>query len=325
MIIDALNLFVRNFIVSPDLSINGIPLGGVKGSLKSLQKLTRIIKPDEILIVWDGPGGAQKKKSILKQYKDGRKPIVKLNRSNDMTDQQEQDNKVWQQFRLFDYLNQLPVIQMLEEYIEADDLIAFAGKCEKYKHWNKVIISSDKDFLQLLDESTVLYRPIIEKIETWKTVIMEHGIHPNNFALARSLAGDKSDNIDGIGATGLKTVAKCLPFFAEDKNYLITEVEDFCKNQIKEKTKLKFYQSFLDNIEVVKRNYSLMQLYSPNISVQVAQKMRYVTDNFVPEINLTRFEIMMIEDGFGKSNFDEMNATFKRFVRDYSEGKREND
>ena len=316
MIIDALNLFVRNFIVSPDLSVSGVPLGGVKGSLRSIQKLIRFIKPDEIIVVWDGPGGAQKKKSILKEYKDGRKPIVKLNRSGDMTEQQEQDNKVWQQFRLFEYLNQLPIIQMLEEHIEADDLIAFVGKCEKYKTWNKVIVSSDKDFLQLMDETTVLYRPIVEKIETWKSVLAEHNIHPNNFALARSLAGDKSDNIDGIGGVGLKTVAKCLPFLSEEKNYLIDEIAVVCSDKIAKKTKLKFYQLFLDNIELVKRNYSLMQLYSPNISVQTAQKMRYITDNFEPEINQTKFKVMMVEDGFDLA-YDETYAVLNRFVRDH--------
>lgn len=317
MLVDALNLFIRNFIVDPSLSISGNPLGGVKGSLKSLQKLMRVVKPDEIIIVWDGPGGSKKKKMTFKEYKDGRKPI-RLNRSIEgMTEDQELQNKVWQQFRLFEYLNQVPVIQALEQDIEADDLIAFIRNCPKYTDWAKIIVSSDKDFIQLLDDKTMLYRPIQDEVKTWKTVVAEYGIHPLNFALARALAGDKSDNIDGVRGIGLKTVAKNLPFLAESKTHLIDEVEEYCKKKIEEKSKLKFFQSFVDNIDTIKLNYSIMQLYAPQMSVQVAQKMRFVTENFVPELNLTNFKKMMNEDGFGDFNFDEMCLTFRRFVKDH--------
>lgn len=325
MVIDSLNLFVRNFIVDPSVATNGNPLGGVQGSLRSIQKLIRIIKPDEIVMAWDGPNGSSKRRAIHKEYKDGRKPVVRLNRSGDLTEAQESDNKIWQQFRLFDYLNQVPVIQLLEENIEADDLIAFVVRCTKYDDWHKVIVSSDKDFLQLMDKDTFLYRPIVEKIETWKTVITQFGIHPCNFALARSIAGDTSDNIKGIGGVGLKTVAKNLPMLGEDKTYLIDEIEEICNKKIEEKTKLKFFQTFIDNIDAVKQNYSITQLYSPNISIQTANKIRFATDNFTPELNLTKIQTMMIEDGFSKNiNFDEMNAIFRRFVKDYQESKDEN-
>jgi len=324
MIIDALNLFIRNFIVDPSIGTNGNPVGGVKGSLKSIQKLTRQIKPDEIVVVWDGPGGSRKKKSILKEYKDGRKPI-RLNRNiENMTEDQESNNKVWQQFRLFEYLNQMPIIQILEDQIEADDLIAFITKCDKYKNWNKIIVSSDKDFLQLCDDKTLLYRPIQDKIETVVSVVSEFQIHPNNFALSRSIAGDKSDNIDGIGGAGLKSVAKYLPFLVESKSYLISDIEIFCQEKILEKAKVKFYQSVINNLDKIKINYSLMQLYSPNISVQVSQKMRYVTDNFVPEMNLTHFQKMTVEDGFSEINLLEMYAMMRRIVRDHNQEKNEN-
>ena len=53
MIIDSLNLFIRNYVVDPSMSTNGQPLGGLKGYFKSLQKLIRDVKPDGIVIVWD--------------------------------------------------------------------------------------------------------------------------------------------------------------------------------------------------------------------------------------------------------------------------------
>ena len=79
LIIDALNMYFRAYIVDPSLSTNGQPIGGLKGFLKILQKLVRDTKPDQIVIAWDGAGGSQKRISIDKGYKEGRKPI-RLNR-----------------------------------------------------------------------------------------------------------------------------------------------------------------------------------------------------------------------------------------------------
>ena len=79
------------------------------------------------------------------------------------------------------------------ESIEADDLIAFACQLQDYAGWQKVIVSSDKDFIQVLDKETVLYRPTQEEVLNVNRVVDEYGIHPNNFALARAIAGDKND------------------------------------------------------------------------------------------------------------------------------------
>jgi 5'-3' exonuclease len=44
--------------------------------------------------------------------------------------------------------------------------------------------------------------------------VEEYGIHPTNFAIARAMAGDKSDNIEGVAGIGLKTVSKNFPFLS---------------------------------------------------------------------------------------------------------------
>ena len=72
LVIDALNLMFRNYIVNPSLSTNGQPIGGLKGFLQSLQKLIRETKPDQVVICWDGEGGSQRRKSKNKGYKEGR-------------------------------------------------------------------------------------------------------------------------------------------------------------------------------------------------------------------------------------------------------------
>ena len=65
---------------------------------------------------------------------------------------------------MIEYLNELPVIQLRFDEVEADDVIAYATQMEQFGGWEKVIVSSDKDFLQLCDGETVLFRPIQKKI-----------------------------------------------------------------------------------------------------------------------------------------------------------------
>ena len=65
IIIDALNLFVRNYVVNPTLDSKGNPVGGCIGFLKSLQKICKELRPHEVVICWDGIGGSQKKKKMV--------------------------------------------------------------------------------------------------------------------------------------------------------------------------------------------------------------------------------------------------------------------
>jgi len=312
MIIDALNAYFRAYIVDPSMSTNGQPIGGVKGFLKILQKLVRENKPDMVVVVWDGPGGSAKRRAIVKEYKEGRKPI-RLNRESNLTPDEETENKVWQQTRLLEYLNELPIPQFMFPEVEADDVIAYITQAEKFKGWQKVVVSSDKDFIQLCDDETVLFRPIQKEVLTTKSILENYGIHPRNFAIARAIAGDKSDNLKGIAGAGLPTVKKRLPFLFEDKEYSFQEVIDFCE---KVDSKVVFFDRVIENQNLIIRNYKLMQLYDPNLSRQSRQKVDYVFDNLGYEFNRTEFIKMMNEDGFGVFNWDDLFATMNRFVID---------
>ena len=217
LIIDQLNLFFRNYIVNPSLSTDGMPIGGLRGCIQSLQKVVRESKPSMIVICWDGQGGSKKRKLLKKDYKAGRKPI-RLNRAiRNLSEEQEVDNKIWQQTRLIDYYNQIPVIQFMFDSTEADDIIAYVANHKFLKEHEKIILSSDKDFFQLLNDKTVLYRPIQKEVLNEKSIVKKFDIHPTNFAMARAMAGDKSDNIEGIRGAGLATIAKRFPFLREEK------------------------------------------------------------------------------------------------------------
>ncbi len=313
LIVDMLNMFFRAYIVDPSLSSNGQPIGGLKGSLKILQKLVRETKPDRIVICWDGEGGSQRRKSMVKDYKAGRKPL-RLNRAiRNLTENEELENKIWQQMRLLEYFNFCPVSQIMIPHIEADDIIAYVKGLKYFEDWQKVIVSSDKDFYQLLDDNTVLIRPVQKEILNKNNIIEKFGIHPNNFAMARAMVGDKSDNLPGVGNVGLATVKKRFPFLCEEKSYSLKEVVDYCNNT---ELDLKAYKNVSENSKLLENNYKMMQLYSPFLSPKAKKLTRDAVQE--PEVTFNKTEVtkMMIQDGFGEYNWSSIFQIFNRIVLD---------
>ena len=311
VVIDALNMFIRNYIVNPMISTNGNPIGGAVGFLNSVKKLMRESKPDQIIICWDGAGGSQKRRQTVKEYKKGRKPLRKNYEVEGMSEQSEKENMIWQQRILMEMLNEMPIIQLMLDRVEADDIISMIAGSPKYKGWQKVIISSDKDFLQLLDGETVLYRPIQKKAWTKNTVIEEYGISPENFVIARAIAGDKSDNLAGIKGAGLATIAKRLDFLCEDNMHTLDTVYDHCSNI---DSKLKFYERIVEDWDTVETNYKVMNLTPPSISVQGRRKVNYALDNFEFELNATELKCASVEHGFGSYDWSELMAMLRGIV-----------
>jgi DNA polymerase-1 len=313
MIIDALNAYLRAYIVDPSLSSNGQPIGGIKGFLKILQKLTRDMNPDQVVVVWDGPNGSRKRKTMDKNYKEGRKPI-RLNRAfHNLTDDEELQNKMWQQGRIIQYLNNMPIIQSMIEEVEADDIIAYITQMKYYEGWQKIIVSNDKDFMQLCDSETVLWRPTVGEMLNKKRIVEQYGVHPINMALARAIVGDVSDNLAGIKGAGLATVKKRLDFLAEERFYTIDEVVEHCENA---NSNLKFYANVADNGALVEKNYKMMQLSSPQLSVQGKDQVRYSIENFECEFNKTEILRMMRQDGFGELNWEDLRTHLNKITRE---------
>ena len=158
------------------------------------------------------------------------------------------------------------------------------AKHQKYSDWQKVIVSSDKDFIQVLDEKTILYRPTQSQILNSKRVVDEYGIHPNNFVLARAMSGDKSDNLSGVAGVGIKTASK----------------------------RLKVYRNILESKDTVNLNYDIMQLSSPSLSAQTKERVISILNQWQPEFNKTNFRAMLIKDGFGEINLENLFEVFNR-------------
>lgn len=311
MIVDAQNQFIRAYIVDPSTSTNGMPIGGLKGFMKILNKLCREIKPDAVAVVWDGEGGSKKRRSMNKNYKAGRKP-PRLNRyQTNLTEEQQYENRIWQQTRAIEYLNETPIMQFYVPLVEADDVISLIKNQAVYRDWKKVIVSSDKDFIQLLDDQTLLFRPTQSEILNKTRVVEKYSIHPNNFALARAIVGDPSDNLKGVPGVGLPTLAKRFPFLAEEEEVYLDDVLNLCSSLLKE-TKVKVFQKILDHEQEIRSNYKIMQLSSPQISIQSKNKISQVCQEFEPMTNKTQLLRYMVEDGMGQVSFNDLYSTFSR-------------
>ena len=315
LIIDALNMYLRAYIVDPSLSRHGQPIGGLKGSLKILQKLVRTTKPDNVIIAWDGPDGSRKRKTMDKNYKQGRKPI-RLNRAfHNLTDDEEVQNKIWQQSRLIEYINEMPIAQVMIEQVEADDVISYICNMPHYKDWQKIIVSNDKDFMQLCSEQTVLWRPTKDELLNTKRIVEQTGVHPTNMALARAIIGDASDNLPGVKGVGFGTVSKRLSFLSEEGTYTIDDVIEHCEEMLEE-SKLKVYSNIVENKELIEHNYKMMQLYAPQMSIQSKTFVKESIENFEFTFNKTGILKMMIDDGFGELNWEDLKTSLNKIISD---------
>ena len=315
LIIDALNAYLRAYIVDPSLSTNGQPIGGLKGFIKILQKLVRETRPDQVVVAWDGPNGSKKRKTMDKNYKAGRKPI-RLNRAfHNLTGDEELQNKIWQQGRAIEYLNNMPIIQTLLPEIEADDVISYVCSMDYYKGWQKIIVSNDKDFMQICDDETVLWRPTQNEMLNTKRIIERTGVHPTNMALARSIIGDASDNLPGVKGAGFKTVGKRLSFLSEEKTYTIDDVVDYCHDQ-SENSKLKFFTNIAESKGLLEHNYKMMQLYAPQMSFQSKMHVKESIENFECDFNKTEILGLMRADGFGELNWEDLKTHLNKIARE---------
>ena len=312
VIIDALNMFLRSYVISPHLNKKGYPVGGTVGFLKSLQKVSRDFNADEVIIAWDGHEGSQRKRSMNKDYKGGRKPVRFNRRMIDLPEEEEAANKGYQQIRLMEYLNQMPVIQLVADYTEADDIIAHVVQSSYYEGWNKVIVSSDKDFFQLCADDISVYRPIQKKTLNKQSILEEFKIHPKNFALARAIVGDKSDNLPGVKGAGLKTVAKRFPYLIREDVYEVSDIMRDCAMQAK---KMKIHENIGSSEQLLKDNYKIMQLYYPNIRPINRAMIDKAIQDFEPFFAKIKFTQMLFEDDAGHLNFNDLQTVFRRIKR----------
>ena len=312
LIVDGLNTFIRSFAVNPALNEDGLHIGGMVGFMKSVRYSCDILKPSRCIIVFDGKGGSKRRQKIYPEYKGTRKVKRRLNRNVDWgtAPADEQQSMRQQMGRLIEYLEQLPLTLVSVDGIEADDTMAYISQ-QLLPKSDCILMSTDKDFLQLVDDRVKVWSPTKKKLYNKQAVLEEYGIHSQNILTYRILDGDKSDNIGGIKGAGLKTVKKFLPGILDDQKFTAKDLLDFVK---KSDGKIKFLENIKKSSNLIKRNYLLMQLNDVDIPNHTKMKIQGAVNGKVPQLIKYKFQTMFIKDKL-QSNIKNFDSWVMEFVR----------
>jgi DNA polymerase-1 len=279
LLIDGLNLFFRNFSAINTINSQGIHIGGLGGFFRSLGALIRTIEPTQVYVVFDGVDSSSNRKNIIPEYKSGRN-MVRLTK-HELFDnlEEENDSKIEQIVRIIQYLKTLPVKTVSLSRVEADDVIAYLSSTLPSHPEDRVfIVSSDKDYLQLISKKVTVYRPIEKEYYTEDTVVEKFGVTPHNFLLYKLLMGDNSDGITGIKGLGLKGLLKRFPELAE-QDMSFDDLIDISERKMKDHV---IYSRVVHDIAGLKNKYMIMDLSNPMMSEQDKSNV----DKFVKETQL---------------------------------------
>lgn len=290
LFIDGTNFLIRGLSASTALSFDGDPIGGLQSVLNALKRICEATRPNSVVVVFDGEGGSLKRREIFKEYKSQRKPI-KL-RTNYLDPKDVEQNVHFQFNKLLELLECLPVHIIRLKNVEADDVIAYL--CAHFPEDQRIVASGDKDFYQLLNEKTIIYSANKKILITTKDCIEEFGIHPNNFALAKAIVGDKSDNIKGIRGMGFKTLTKLFPEMKNTQPIDLVGLFQTCTEKVVQSPK---YQSILNDRDLIMINLRLVQLQDSIMAIQNIQRVKEILDQRV-SFNPTAFRLRMIENRF---------------------------
>ena len=291
LLIDGLNLFFRNFAMMNMINPDGVHIGGLGGFFRSLGAMIRKIEPTEVYVVFDGAGSSNNRKNLLPEYKSGRN-LQRITNWEVFEDQgEENDSKVDQIVRIIQYLKTLPVRTVSIDKVEADDIIAHYAKTLPKKKEDKVfIISSDKDFLQLINENVIVYRPMEKEYYTEETMMEKYKMSPSNFIILKTLLGDNSDKIKGVKGLGDKGLLKKFPELME-KDMTLDDIYNICESKFKDHV---VYARIVQGIEELEKNYKVMDLSNPMIDendekylnkVANSQNLEYLPEQFVQMYN----------------------------------------
>ena len=295
LIIDGLNLFFRNFAMLNIVNEHGVHIGGLGGFLRSLGTLINAIDPTSMYIVFDGENSSMNRKNILSEYKSGRhiSRITNWEIFEDVGD--EHDAKVDQIVRLIDYLKCLPVKTIALDKVEADDIIAHLAQTITNNNANSraFIVSSDKDFIQLVSDKICVYRPIEKDYYNRDTIVDKFRVLPENFILYKVLMGDASDKVPGIKGLGIKKLHKLFP----ELNERILTLDDIINIAAEKHKEHVIYSRVVFDEANLRKNYKIMDLHNPMMD---DLEKKYIEDQIkeqTPVLNVVPFLKFYQEDG----------------------------
>ena len=223
MLIDGSSLIFRAFFSLPNLSNNdGVMTNGVYGFLTMYRNAFDKYKPDYVLVAFD----RSSKTFRNDEYKD-----YKANR--DKT-----PNELSYQFGILkDVLDSMGVKYTDLDGFEADDIVGTYARMAKEAGDEAVLITGDRDYLQLVDDNILVYltkKGVSDTVEyTVDKIKEEYGITPKQLIDVKGLMGDKSDNIPGVDGIGEKRALEFIRKYGSIEN-LYDNLDDISGKKTKE-------------------------------------------------------------------------------------------
>ena len=194
MLIDGSSLIFRAFFALPKLTNNdGVMTNGVYGFLTMYQNAFDKYNPDLVLVAFD----RSSKTFRHEEFKDYKATRDKM------------PSELSYQFGILkDILDSMGVAYTDLDGFEADDIVGTYAQMGQEAGYDVVIITGDRDYLQLVDENITLYltrKGISDMVEyNLSTIKEEFGLTPKQLIDVKGLEGDKSDNIPGVDGIGPK-------------------------------------------------------------------------------------------------------------------------
>ena len=281
LVVDAMNTLIRSFSLLKAMNPSGAHIGGLVGFLRSLGYVTRIFDPTRVIIVWDGKGGSANRKNIDPNYKAQRATSRITHWGLYDTKEEETEALIGQLYRTQDYLDCLPVHQLVMDKLEADDIMAWIAKKASTSNVKKcTIVSSDKDFLQLVDDTIEVYAPVKKKTFTKDNIFQELKVLPENYNIVKALTGDNSDNLQGVKGLGIKTIIAEFPKLLTEKTNL-----DYVYKVAEEKLDGKI----IHNWRKVETNFELMDLHITALDDKEKEYVNEILNSPVPDLQTGAF------------------------------------
>jgi 5'-3' exonuclease len=301
LIVDGNNLLKIGFHGVKDFYNNGEHIGGTWYFLNTIRKFLEETNFNKVMVFWDSDTNSSQRKLIYPKYK--------MNRKSSPNDEEKTDSFNKQKTRVKQYLEEMFIRQLEVENSEADDLIAYY--CQISLDEEKTIFSSDKDLTQLISEKVLIYSPNLKSYYRFGDNIKfkDCSIPHYNVMTFKILAGDTSDNIDGISLMGEKTLIKFFPEIL-DSEISLTDILTKGELLLKEQQKNVVLGNLLSGKtkegimgdDFFKINKKLVDLSEPLINEEGKEMVReYYSESMDPDgrghRNLIR---MMMDDGFFK-------------------------
>jgi len=270
LVIDGLNTFLRAFAAIGWVDKNLSHIGGLTGFLRSLGYAIKLVRPTRVIIVFDGKGSSTNKRYIYPEYKANR-GLKKITTWEVFETQQDESDAIKGQIiRLVEYLKTLPVDLISIDKIEADDVI---GWMTSQLDGKITIMSSDRDYLQLVSDRITVYSPTKKKFYEPQMVLEEFGVTPKNFLTQKVLLGDSGDNVPGVKGLGSKTMLKLFPELGTHAEISLDEVLEKCEGKTKAMENIRNFEHQL------RINKQLMDLKDPNIPEEGKEEIKSVLLN----------------------------------------------